>query len=72
MEDTSRSTITIVFPEHVLLGVVKDQLSVPTEEPETLRVFTPTIDGIPVMMGPIGIASILVDEHIVDKRVDIE
>ena len=72
LENAGGRIVAIVLPEHVLLGVVKDQLSIPTEEPEPLRVFTPTIDGIPVMMGPVGVTGILVDEHIVDERIDVE
>ena len=56
----------------VLVNILEDYLCIPAEEPEPLTVLSPTAQGIPIVMVPVGVASILIDEHVVDEMVDIE
>ena len=64
--------IPVILRHHILILVLEDDLAIPTEETESLRALSLSIDGIPIMMIPVRIAGILVNEHIVDESIYIE
>ena len=72
MEDARGECLSVVLSDDILVDILHDDLAVPAEEAEALAVVAAPADGIPVVMVPVGIAAILVDEHIVDKRINVE
>ena len=72
MEDAGRIFATVVLGQHILVHIVENQLRIPAEEAEALAVKSATADGIPVMMIPVRIAPILVNEHIVDEAFNVK
>ena len=72
LEDASGVLAAIVLAEHILVGVVKNELGIPTEETEAFAIGSLTTNGIPVMVIPVCIATILVDQHIIDEGINIE
>ena len=62
----------IVFCDRIIVDSLEHMLSVPTmEPPASLRIVT-VGGGIPVLVRPVAVADVEVDQHIVDKVSDIE
>ena len=62
----------IVFCDRIVVDSLEHMLSVPTmESPAALRVVV-VGGGIPVLVRPVGVADVEVDQHVVDKVGDIE
>ena len=75
LENARGVFMAVVLAQYVLVLVHKDNFRVPAEQPETLArhaVVIMSADCIPVMVIPVGVAAILVDEHIVDELVEVE
>ena len=72
VEDARGEAATIQLRQHIVVLAQEDGLGVPAQETEPLAVGTFAAQGIPVVVVPVGIAAILVDEHVVDEAVDVE
>ena len=58
--------------DHVLVLIYKDKLRVPAQELKALLVGVVATDSIPVVVIPVGITGILVDNHIVDEVIFVQ
>ena len=71
VQETSRAT-SIVLVGKVFRRRNEDILRIPTDESETLGFPNPISISIPVVMVPVGIAAIKIDEHEMDEVIHIE
>ena len=72
LEDAGGILPPVVLAEHVILHAEEDALGVPAEEAETLAVRAFAADGVPVVVVPVVVAVVMVDEHVVNEVVDVE
>ena len=71
VEDVCRASCVVIIQ---IVGVQVDEydLAVPADEPETLVTRNPIAESHPVVVVPVGVAPILVNQHIVDEVVNIK
>ena len=75
VEDTRGEAVAVVLLKHVLVDVLEDDFAVPAQEAEARggpALVAPPAYGVPVVVIPVGVAAILIDEHIVYEVADVE
>jgi len=70
LEDTA-GAIVVVFLNGVVVEVFKDIFPIPTEEPETVVRLYFIVEDSPVMVIPVGITPVEIEEHVIGQVDDV-